>query len=346
MVKLKVLVLLHDHDARLGNYAGSFLLTGLIVRMAHALQIHKESKEEPNVPNYVSLLESRRRLMWACYMVDVWAGSGVDQLTILNERDIKLQLPCNERQFLLQIPHVTETLQPGEVLEHLSTVDIPVQPRDNMGMSAYFVRIAYIWKRVLRFVKHLDEVQPPWVPDTEFTRLNKEIEQWKNSHPSWLSFSSDNIYIRRESSQLGALFLVHCMYHHVLCDLHRISLPNLFKLREPFEFPPDQFPFMAKLQTICFENAQQVSILTSTILQHGVKFLADPILPGFIYNSSRVMLYYIARILDRSKRDAETVTNRTLELVDLNNKALRAMSQLYPLAEPLVSDYGIGYLQS
>ncbi|KAJ4299892.1 hypothetical protein N0V90_005139 [Kalmusia sp. IMI 367209] len=150
VVKLKVLVLLHDHEARLGNYAGSFLLTGLIVRMAHALQLHTESKEQPGVPNDVSLRESRRRLMWACYMVDVWAGSGVDQLTILNEKDIKLQLPCNERQFLLQIPHVTETLQPGEVLDHLKAEDIPGQPWQNMGMSAYFVRIAYIWKRVLR----------------------------------------------------------------------------------------------------------------------------------------------------------------------------------------------------
>ncbi|KAF2440104.1 hypothetical protein P171DRAFT_457819 [Karstenula rhodostoma CBS 690.94] len=335
VVKLKVLVLLHDHEARLGNYAGSFLLTGLIVRMAHALQIHVESEEQPGVTNDVSLRESRRRLMWACYMVDVWAGSGVDQLTILNEMDIKLQLPCNERQFLLQIPHVTETLRPGEVLDPTSTETIPGQPWENMGMSGYFVRIAYIWKRVLRYIKHLDAVHPPWVPNAEFEALNKEIEEWKYSHPQWMSFSSDNIYIRRESSQLGALFIIHCMYHHVLCDLHRIALPNLFKMREPFEFPPEQFGFMAKLQTTCFENAQRVSVLTSTILKHGVKYLADPILPSFVYNSSRIMLYYIARILDRSKQDAEPTTARTLELVELNNRALRAMSQMYPLAEPL-----------
>ncbi|KAL5429348.1 hypothetical protein PMIN05_010752 [Paraphaeosphaeria minitans] len=335
VVKLKVLVLLHDHEARLGNYAGSFLLTGLIVRMAHALQIHVESEEQSGVANDVSLRESRRRLMWACYMVDVWAGSGVDQLTILNERDIKLQLPCNERQFLLQIPHATETLRPGEVLDPTSTEVTPGQPWENMGMSAYFVRIAYIWKRVLRYIKHLDAVHPPWVPNGEFEALDREIDEWKYSHPQWMSFSSDNIYIRRESSQLGALFIIHCMYHHVLCDLHRIALPNLFKMREPFEFPPEQFGFMAKLQTTCFQNAQRVSVLTSTILQHGVKYLADPILPSFVYNSSRIMLYYIARILDRSKHDAETTTARTLELVELNNRALRAMSQMYPLAEPL-----------
>lgn len=161
VTKLKVLVLLHDHEARSGNYAGSFLLTGLIIRMAHALQINKEystdilCKEESSVSNEVSLRESRRRLMWACYMVDVWAGSGVDQLTILNERDIKLQLPCNERQFLLQIPNVTERLQPGEILDFIAPADIPEKPYDNMGMSAYYVRVVHIWQRVLRWVPDL-----------------------------------------------------------------------------------------------------------------------------------------------------------------------------------------------
>ena len=186
------------------------------------------------------------------------------------------------------------------------------------------------------YIKHLDKVQPPWVPGAEFANLYEEIEQWKRSLPSWLEFSPDNIYIRRESSQLGALFIIHCMYHHVLCDLHRISLPNLFKIREPFVFPPEKNEFMTKLQAICFEHAKQLSMLTSTILQYGVKFLADPILPSFIYNSNRVMLYYIARILDRSKHEARTVAARTIELVELNIQALRAMSRLYPLAEPLV----------
>lgn len=342
IVKLKVLVLLHDYEARTGNYAGSFLLTGLIVRMAHALQLNKEPftdilcKDYADVPNEVSLRESRRRLMWACYVVDVWAGSGVDRLTILNERDIKLQLPCNERQFLLQIPNVTESLQPGKVLDFVPTEDIPERPPDNMGMSAYYVRIVYIWQRVLRYIKHLDEVQPPWAPDGEFALMHEEIKDWKKSHPPWMRFSPDNIYIRRASSQLGALFLVHCMYHHVLCDLHRVSLPNLFKIRKPFVFPPEQFQLMAHMQTVCYENAQQISVLVSTMLRHGVKYLADAIVPSLVYNSSRIMLYYIARIVDPTKQESMMIFDQTIELVQQNNQALRAMSQMYPIAEPLV----------
>jgi hypothetical protein len=181
----------------------------------------------------------------------------------------------------------------------------------------------------------MNEEQPPWEPGSEFSHLIDDVQAWKASLPSWLDFSADNIYIRRESHQLGALFLNHCMYHHVLCDIHRIALPDLYRNQEPFIFPPEQQAFKARLQMVCFEHAQRMSILVATVLQHGIKYFADPILPSFVYNSNRIMLYYIARILDVSKPDSETVITRTIELVQQNNKALRDMSLMYPLAEPL-----------
>jgi hypothetical protein len=70
-------------------------------------------------------------------------------------------------------------------------------------------------------------------------------------------------------------------------------------------------------------------------MRSGVKHFADSILPSFVYNSSRIMLYYIARILDVSKPDAGTVIGRTVELVQYNNQALREMALMYPLAESL-----------
>jgi hypothetical protein len=168
-----------------------------------------------------------------------------------------------------------------------------------------------------------------------FAYLINDIQTWRQNLPSWLDFSPDNIYIRRESHQLGAFLLIHCMYHHVMCDVHRIALPDLYKNQDPFAFPPQQQEFVLHLQSVCFDHAQRMSVLVSTILQHGVKHFADSILPSFVYNSSRIMLYYIARILDLSKPDAGTIISRTVELVQSNNKALREMTVMYPLAETL-----------
>ncbi|KAF3011043.1 hypothetical protein E8E13_011054 [Curvularia kusanoi] len=289
--KLKVLILLHDQEARTGNYAGSFLLTGLVIRMAHALQLNSEASTD-----------------------------------ILCKQE-----GPNEAS----IPVVTERLEEGQTLDFIPKTDLPEKPRDNLGMAAYYVRIVSIWRRVLRFSKHMNEEQPPWEPGSEFSQLIEEVQSWKASLPSWLDFSADNIYIRRESHQLGALFLNHCMYHHVLCDIHRIALPELYRNQQPYDFPPEQHAFVSRLQMICFEHAQLMSVLVATVLQHGIKYFADPILPSFVYNSNRIMLYHIARILDQSKPDSRTVISRTVELVQQNNKALREMSMMYPLAEPL-----------
>jgi hypothetical protein len=90
--------------------------------------------------------------MWACYVLDAWTGSGVDQLTLLRETDIKIQLPCNERNFGLRIASVTETLGVGHVLQFLPPAIVPPKPAANMGIMAYYIRIVTLWKRVVRFV--------------------------------------------------------------------------------------------------------------------------------------------------------------------------------------------------
>lgn len=82
--------------------------------------------------------------------MDSWVGSGVDQLTLLEDIDIKVQLPCHARNFLLQIPCITEILEEGKVLRFLPRELIPSNPTENMGMTAYFVRLVKLRKKVLR----------------------------------------------------------------------------------------------------------------------------------------------------------------------------------------------------
>lgn len=148
-------VLLHDHEIRIGNYAGAFVLTGTITRMAQALQLNLEYStdifhDEPNNGPTVCSKEARRRLMWSCYILDTLIGSGVDQLTLFNEPDIKIQLPCNERNFVLQVPCVTEMLPTGQPLPFISPKQIPPRVIDNIGIVALYVRLIALRKQVLR----------------------------------------------------------------------------------------------------------------------------------------------------------------------------------------------------
>lgn len=141
------------------------MISGLAVRMAHALKINTEFNsdilcaEEDSTAPTVASRESRRRLMWACYVLDAWAGSGVEQLTLLRENDIKIQLPCNERNFGLRIPSVTETLGVGHVLQFLPPAIVPRRPAANMGIMAYYIRVVTLWKRIVRLVTNHSPIQ-------------------------------------------------------------------------------------------------------------------------------------------------------------------------------------------
>lgn len=147
-------MLLYDFHFRLGNYAQALMLSGFATRMAHSLQLNLEcsdnsaSHDGDSVDLLTSYKESRRRLMWACYVLDAWTGSGVDQLTLLPERDIKIQMPCDERSFLLQMPRVTERLDGSQS----SNVQLSTQqrPTEDMGIMYYYVRLIALWKRVAR----------------------------------------------------------------------------------------------------------------------------------------------------------------------------------------------------
>lgn len=131
------------------------MLSGLITRMTQALQINLEYNTDVLCHNHDSGLtatekESRRRLMWSCYVMDALVGSGVDQLTLVDEKDMKIQLPCNERNFMQQIPCMTETLGAGNRLRFIGE-DVDTRTMlPNMGIMAYFVRHISIRKKVLR----------------------------------------------------------------------------------------------------------------------------------------------------------------------------------------------------
>ncbi|KAJ6104786.1 hypothetical protein N7523_011106 [Penicillium sp. IBT 18751x] len=152
-------VLLHDYAVRMGNFANAFMLSGLITRMAQALQINLEYNTDLLCQNNdygpsTTAKESRRRLMWSCYVTDSLVGSGVDQLTLVHEKDMKIQLPCNERNFIQQIPCFTETLEPGNWLKFIPGELDTATLIPNMGIMAHFIRHISIRKRVLRHVIH------------------------------------------------------------------------------------------------------------------------------------------------------------------------------------------------
>jgi len=142
---------LHEHELRIGNYAAAFMITGLAVRFAQGLQLNVEQQvvRARVSPAKVmpSLYESCRRVMWSVYVMDSWVGSGVDELTMLDDKNINIQLPAPESDFVLETPRATVLPQlPSDACFRTTSRS------DDLDLEAHFVLMVGLRKRILRYV--------------------------------------------------------------------------------------------------------------------------------------------------------------------------------------------------
>jgi hypothetical protein len=97
---LSTVLLLQDHDLRVGDYSSAFMLTGMATRMAQGLQLNVETRHDP--PGFVgrapwTCKEVARRMMWSVFAMDVAVSAGDDKMSMVSEDDIELRayLPCS-----------------------------------------------------------------------------------------------------------------------------------------------------------------------------------------------------------------------------------------------------------
>lgn len=326
----------------MANFTQAFIFSALMARMTQALQINLEYSadllnQSHNIDLSITTRECRRRLMWSCYVTDVLCGSGVEQLTLIHERDLKIQLPCNDWSFLHERPCITRTLS-GAPLTFVPRELAPTGIDGNMGLLGYFVQQMEMRRRVLWYIKHLHQAKSPWLPDSEFAQLDRELQSWYESLPSTLEFSAETIYMRKESSQLGALCVFHCAYHQTMCDFYRIGTPDLYKLRSPFRFPPAMSNFQRHLQFALFKEARTLAAIIAEAERHGPRMLGDTWLPTIAYDSNRIMLFYLTQVTDTMGMSKRDLVLSTIPYLQSNLKALKTMRTTHAVADGLVSE--------
>lgn len=177
----------------------------------------------------------------------------------------------------------------------------------------------------------------PWDPSSEFATLDIACRAWYESLPASLQFTPNAIYIRKDSSQLGALCVLHCAHYQTICDLYRLGAPALYKLRAAFDFPPEHQVFLRHLQQVLFDAARTLATIIGETARHGTRMLADSWLPTITYDSCRIMVYHLTQILDPRLEDTKSIMMETLPLLQSNINALGAMANLNGIANSLVT---------
>lgn len=111
--------------------------------------------------------------------------------------------------------------------------------------------------------------------------------------------------------------------------------PGLYKLRSAVAFPPEQAEFLRQLQSTLFGHARSLATIMAEALRHGPHAIADSWLPTILYDSCKIMLFYLTQLIDPSAESSKALLAETIPHVRNNVKALKIMRSMYAAAIPL-----------
>ena len=253
------------------------MLGGMAMRMAYALQLHRELDHDPlgrGVGKDAELSftdrEIRRRTMWACFLMDRFNSSGTERPTFANEENIKVQLPIKESYFQTEIPGTTENLDGDVPNSKLPNEGQTSNSDENMGVAAFMIRIIAIWGRVIKYLnlggKERDPY-PMWDTKSQFTDLKRQIESFKESLPSSLQYTSENLKSHAAEKIANQFLFLHISHNQVLLFMHRFAIPCTPGGRLPKEMPKQ---FVNEAGPIAIEAANQISHLLNESSGHSV----------------------------------------------------------------------------
>ena len=265
---LTVFLLLGLHEFGTCHGGRSWSFGGQALRMAYALQLHQELERDPllgqgNSNSQLSFTdrEIRRRTMWACFLMDRYNSSGSQRPPIGNEKFLQIQLPIKETHFQMEIPGPTEDLD-GDILNPTPEDSGQLaNSKDNMGVSAYIIRAIVIWGRLVDYLnlggKRKDH-HPLWHPESGYTRLKRQIEEFSASLPGPLTFTYENLQIHAAEKIANQFLFLHIIIHQNMLFLNQFAIPLSPGGRPPRDMPK---PFLSNAGRAAVEAAHHISVL-------------------------------------------------------------------------------------
>lgn len=263
---LTCLVLLGVHEFGTCHGGRSWSLSGQAIRMAYALQLHKDLEYDPQARGAKTKLsfvdrEIRRRAMWACFLMDRSSSSGTDRPMFIKEESIQIPLPVSERHFELDMPASTEMLDGSPSAAAASPSNgARTDLRENMGAAAYIIRAIAIWGRVVTYLNHggreMDSF-PIWDEQSQFTQLVRSTEDLLSGLPMSLQYSRENLEMHITEKTASQILLLHATLAQISLFLHQ-SAASILQARGNQDVPKE---FAQKLSGKTFVAANRISQL-------------------------------------------------------------------------------------
>ncbi|KAH8901653.1 hypothetical protein GQ53DRAFT_708009 [Thozetella sp. PMI_491] len=306
-----VLVLLSEYAVMTRQNAWAFLLVGSAFRVIRLLRLdNAQGGEAPQNPLDATELESSRRVVWACFLLDSQIGSGVDKN--LNWRDDDappIPLPCTEEAFTYgSLPDSS-----GEA----TIVSFPtLPPHRRVNLRANIIYVMWLRSQALRLNRVSELKIPLWDGKSPFLELLHKFESWYEALPEQLQLNDLNIYAQIEQNTISAIYVLHFAYHSAVADLTRVSLPGFdFPLAALFRDAPPAF--QQQCQERCRHHADEVSRLVELGLAEGGRALDDPHCLSSAFEAAKIQAVHTATLTrngpeERARAFGQIAANLTI----------------------------------
>lgn len=296
VLKIQALVLIIKHRIFCRRFSDAFMLTGLASRFAAALRLNHEN------PRLCFLAqESRRRLMWSLFMIDIGMAAGHPDFTLWAHRPgmIDLKLPCNERNFEYDLPEVTEALAPPPPLPDGSLPPLT----DNVGFLALHIRIQWIRSRILAFTKQfvnqsIRQMDLAGLPQ-KMQELRADLDAFEARLPVAFRWNAANLRLRAYHPRLCVFLMTHLWWRQCHCDLYRMVLVGRRESLSKKAIAMLDPDFVRTCQVQCWEHAKSMADMLALVTQFekGVP-VSDLDLPVCVYQCANTMYYTLAATPD------------------------------------------------
>ncbi|KAF3918546.1 hypothetical protein ABW21_db0208782 [Orbilia brochopaga] len=348
LTNLTVLLLLGLHELGTCNGGKSWAYGGMAMRMAYALQLHKEIDDDPlGLPtnnssplhNQISFTdrEIRRRLMWACFFMDRFNSSGTSRPQFLDEADIHIQLPIKERMFIAERPGLTENVN-GEV----SPVDTGIRMElgnvyANMGVAAYNVRVVTLWGRVMKYLNHGGkerDVAQIWLPESNFAQLNEQVHKLRDTLPDHLAYNERNLNMHAAEKLEGQFVFLHIAIQQIFLILHRWSIPLRPGAKPVTGYPMD---FLRSAVQTSFRAANTIATIFADALDRDYGVYA----PFMGYTAFAAATVHVVGSFSKNQAIVTTAKRNLTISVKYLTKMARFWGVFYPLWDNLRDQYDL-----
>lgn len=330
--KLQALVFIIKHRMLSSKFSNAFVLMSIASRFASALRLNYDA------PNLCFLAqESRRRLMWALYCIDSGISGGYRDFALWRAGDIRISLPCNERNFEFDLPQVTEKLIPS--------LCEPRSPQmEDTGSLALHIRILHIHHKIMEFTK---SVLVERNIDTkgfqnQVLALDAELKDFANHLPTSFQFSDNSLRLRAYSPRICVFIMIHVWWRQCHCDLFRLALTGFREALPQSTLELFDQSFLDLCLQRCVEHCLAMTGIFSAMQKLNAKMVADLDLATCAYQCARMLkgLFHLGDVAKRFGLTSDLVAEyadicqRTIKLYCMGPAANTVRSDL----EKLIKD--------